>query len=59
MASQHDINSECCNLVGAFELYSCELSAARPFSSVPPTVKTVAATQSARFWPCVQNIFGS
>jgi hypothetical protein len=48
-ASQHDINSKCCNLVGAFELSQCADCERPVLSSVPPTVKAVAAKQSAAF----------
>jgi hypothetical protein len=48
VASQHDINSRCCNLVGAFELSQCADCERPVLSSVPPTVKAVAAKQSAR-----------
>ena len=48
-ASQHDINSKCCNLVGAFELSQCADCERPALSSVPPTVKAVAAKQSAAF----------
>ena len=49
MASQHDINSKCCNLVGTFELSQCADCERPVLSSVPPTVKAVAAKQSAAF----------
>jgi hypothetical protein len=49
VASQHDINSKCCNLVGTFELSQCADCERPALSSVPPTVKAVAAKQSAAF----------
>jgi hypothetical protein len=68
VASQHDINSKCCNLEqqvlqpsGRFRVVLVRTVSGPSLSSVPPTVKAVAATQSARLLACVrvQNIFGS